>query len=243
MSFSYGWRGPNIVKDGLVLYLDPGSPNSYYNKTGNTITDISGNGNNGTLTNFGSQTIYDSNNGGSIVLDGTNDYIEISSGGNHIPNLTKCSYNFFVKFTNFSKAYNSLAETYDINGGTSNYQFTTLVKSNGKLAFYVFNTLGNQSSYDGTGTFTLSTNTWYMLTFVFQGSNIQQGYVNGVLDGSVINPVASIASSSQNLRLGYSVFADRYPGVRIAQAQIYNRALSAQEILQNFNATRSRFGL
>ncbi len=62
MSTVGNWRGANIIKQGLVLYLDPGSPNSFYNKSNTTIRDISENTNNGTLTNFGSQTIYNSIN-------------------------------------------------------------------------------------------------------------------------------------------------------------------------------------
>jgi len=51
MSFNSGWRGPNIVKEGIVLYLDPGSPNSYYGGSGNVWKDISGNNYTSTLYN------------------------------------------------------------------------------------------------------------------------------------------------------------------------------------------------
>ena len=63
--------GPEIVKSGLVLYLDAGNQNSYPG-TGTTWTDISRNNNNGTLTNG---PTFNSENGGSIVFDGTNDYV------------------------------------------------------------------------------------------------------------------------------------------------------------------------
>ena len=68
MAFSYGWRGPNIVKNGLVLYLNAGSPNSFYSPTaGTTWKDISGLTNNGTLFNGAS---YSTADGGSISFDG-----------------------------------------------------------------------------------------------------------------------------------------------------------------------------
>ena len=51
MSTVGNWRGPSIVKDGLVLYLDAGSPNSYFNKTSTTWKDMSGSASNGTLIN------------------------------------------------------------------------------------------------------------------------------------------------------------------------------------------------
>jgi len=66
-----------IVKDGLILDLDAGKLDSY-NRLGTTWNDISGNRNNGTLTNFSSpspQTIWNGDNGGGIIFDGTNDYI------------------------------------------------------------------------------------------------------------------------------------------------------------------------
>jgi hypothetical protein len=74
MSTTGNWRGPNIVKDGLVLYLDPGSPNSYYNKTSTTIKNISGNNDNGTLVNG---PTYNTGSGGNIVFDGVDDYINL----------------------------------------------------------------------------------------------------------------------------------------------------------------------
>ena len=74
MAFSYGWRGPNIVKDGLVLYIDPGSPNSYFDKSSTVIKDISGNNITGTLVNG---PTFNSANGGAIVFDGSNDYVNL----------------------------------------------------------------------------------------------------------------------------------------------------------------------
>ena len=64
-------RGPKIVTNGLVLYLDAANKKSYPG-SGTTWTDLSGNNNTGTLTNG---PTFDSNNGGSIVFDGTNDYV------------------------------------------------------------------------------------------------------------------------------------------------------------------------
>jgi hypothetical protein len=230
------YGGPDIVTDGLVLHLDAANSKSY-SGSGTSWNDLSGSGNNGTLTNG---PTFSSSNGGNIVFDGGDDYIAVITNGKHITNLTACTYNFFVNFANFNKTYNQLAETYSTD---SNYQFSTLVKSNGKLAFYVFNTSGNQSSYDGTGVFTLLTNTWYMLTFVFQGSTRQQAYVNGVLDGSASTPVSTMVTSTQNLRIGFSIFGNRYTAMRLVQFQSYNRALSSTEILQNYNALKGRYGL
>ena len=76
MAISYN---PRIVTDGLVLALDAGNPKSYPG-SGTTWTDLSGNGNNGTLTNG---PTYSSANGGSIVFDGVDDYAEITDSSNN----------------------------------------------------------------------------------------------------------------------------------------------------------------
>ena len=69
------YRGPNIVKDGLVLHLDAANYKSYPG-SGTTWSDLSGNGNNGTLTNG---PTFDSGNRGSIVFDGSNDFVYLSN--------------------------------------------------------------------------------------------------------------------------------------------------------------------
>ena len=73
MAFSYGWRGPNITKSGLVFYIDPGSPNSFFNKSGVTVKDISSISSTNTATLVNGPT-YKTTNGGVITLDGSNDY-------------------------------------------------------------------------------------------------------------------------------------------------------------------------
>ena len=75
MSFQNGWRGPDIVSDGLVLYLDAGSPNSYRPDFGTTWRDMSGFNNSGSLVNG---PTYSTANGGNIVFDGINDRVDIS---------------------------------------------------------------------------------------------------------------------------------------------------------------------
>lgn len=72
MAFSFS---PKIVTDGLVLYYDAANPSSYPG-SGNVIYDLSRNRNNGTLINSPS---YDTTNGGSLIFDGTNDYIQFTS--------------------------------------------------------------------------------------------------------------------------------------------------------------------
>ena len=77
-----------IVKNGLVLMLDAAKKDSYA-RLGTTWRDISFNGNNGTLTNFGSQTKWNSNNGGSIIFDGTDDQISIPNSSTYNNTMSK----------------------------------------------------------------------------------------------------------------------------------------------------------
>ena len=76
MSNNYG---PKIITDGLVLCLDAADQNSY-SGSGNTWTDLSGNGNNGTLING---PTFTSENYGSIIFDGSNDYMSVNNNYNH----------------------------------------------------------------------------------------------------------------------------------------------------------------
>ena len=231
MSFSYGWRGPNIVKDGLVLYLDPGSPNSYYDKTSTTIKDISGNGNNGILTNG---PVYDTANGGNITFDGSDDFIL----GNDITSLfsNKLYASVVYRLTssgNYPMVLNvggsgGVGEGFTIRHNVNTGQPQLVLSSNG-----VTNTVDQTISV---------LNTLVQLGIYYDGS-VMKLYKNGVYTGN-----SSVASG--NIQFGtsprYRVGARAdgfYFGGRVYNVQIYNKALSDSEILQNFNVTKARFGL
>jgi hypothetical protein len=232
MSLSHS---PKIVTDGLVLCLDAANPRSYP-KSGTTWSDLAGS-NDGTMQNM--EDNYSDEKRGVLNFDGSNEYVDIATGGGQYPDLTQATWSFWVKFDSFSNAYIQLAET--IPDGNSNYQLSCLVKSNAKLAFYAYNSIGNQSNYDGTGLFTLSTNKWYNLTYVFQGGSRQEGYVNGILDGYSATPVSTLVSLNNNIRLSWSSFAGRHVDGSYSNVLLYSRALTADEVRQNYNATKRRF--
>jgi hypothetical protein len=179
--------------------------------------------------------------GGKLALDfdGSNDYVVLETAGRQYPDLTKATWNFWVNFANFSKAYNQIAETFAPAGTNNNYQFSCLVKSNGKLAFYMYGlNEPNQTFYDGTGAYTLSANQWYMLTYVFRGGSRQEGYVNGQLDGSAASPVSTMTASAQNVRLGFSAFGDRHPAMRLDDSTLFGTDLTANEIREIYRLGR-----
>ena len=234
MSFGYGWRGPNIVKDGLVLYLDPGSPNSYYDKTSTTIKDISGNGNNGTLTNFGSQTIYNTSNGGSIIFDGTNDFINLGTG----LNFTSFSSCFWIKF-------NSLSNQVIITKGdwdTNNASYTIAYYSNQiRTDTFQSTTIYGTTTYN----FSPTLGIWYHIAFIADAITSSYSlFINGVkVTFTFSNTFRTPKTDVYSVNIGRNTTGTYPLNGNISQSLIYNRVLSVSEVLQNFNATKTRFGL
>ena len=217
MSTVGNYRGPSIVKNGLVLYLDAATANSYNRFISPTIwKDISGNAYNATLTNG---PTYNSSNGGSIVFDGVDDYGSISN-------------------INFGKVYsiNIWINVSDLNsrvwiGGidTTEYHMNFL---NGDM----YNRINNNLFIFGTS---VSTNVWYNIVLIRNNTTISC-YKNGSFISSTT--VVDATTNFILYRIGSSPTG--FYGIgKISNTQIYNRVLSAAEVLQNYNATRARFGL
>jgi hypothetical protein len=233
MSLSHS---PSIITQNLVLCLDAANSKSYPG-SGTTWTDLSGNGNTGTLVNG---VGYSGSNLGSLSFDGVDDYVQLPlitllrasstiSAWINIDDFTTGKNNkgrTFIRRTGFN--FNNLFAFY--NGG---YSFETSTNSNPHEISGRQN--GNVSSS------AISAGSWFHFSLVFD-SNIFYGYVNGVQTGS-----AAIADNLSFDRIGDgSGFADTYPAYmkgKIANFKVYNRALTAAEIQQNFNALKSRFGL
>jgi len=217
------YAGPEVVDNGLILSLDAGNSKSYPG-SGTNWNDLSGNNTNGTLTNG---PTYNSANGGSLVFDGANDYIS-ASNTSLVHRTSNWSYSCWVNFS----AITSLGTIFE-NGSWGNcllIRFQTNV-----IAIY------SMSAYWGAFTFSPTLGVWYKLDFIRNGNSIDF-YINGVYSQSM-NFTADIQPSS-NLFIGMSQHA---PGQcfngKIAQVSIYNRALTASEVSQNFNALRGRFGV
>lgn len=218
------FAGPDVSESGLVLALDAGNTKSYPG-SGTTWIDRSGNGNNGTLTNG---PTYSSDNGGSIVFDGTNDYVSFS---NTTINLYPITLSFWATPTGevINKYVASSLNGYRVSfrtSGINGYYF----KSGTDYTL-------NYDSYYGSGTNGVFSNG----VMTVDGSGVKF-YLNGQLVGSngwTGTPGAPTTSEALKLAL----YGSTYRTGNIASASIYNRALTASEIQQNFNATRSRFGI
>ena len=221
------YYSPRIVTSGLVLALDAAERLSYP-RTGTTWRDLSGNGNNGTLTNG---PTFSAANMGSIVFDGTNDYIgsfptQISGVGSK----TICA---FIYPTTTSRA-----GICGIRNNLDGWVFTINRTSPGNLTY--FHTTGTTCEVAAS----ITTNTWSYVCVTYSTTTATVIlYRNGVQVGSPITSVSSIVSSPFNGVIGdeLSNYATPFKG-NMSSVQIYNRSLTATEILQNYNATKSRFG-
>jgi hypothetical protein len=218
------------------LYLDATNTRSYP-RTGTIWTDLSRGGNTGTLENFSSpapQTIFDSANGGSIIFDGTNDYVKPPPSSTlQLTNFTLSSWininiqnaNQFIVDTSTNLA-TGLGYSYRIN-------------SENKIRFWAYNANNNLNSNT-----TILTNIWYNISVTYNNtSKLQSIYVNGILDISNTHTNTFVVSNVTNLQIGGSLVLGGYFKGNISQSSIYNRDLSSSEILQNFNSTRARFGI
>ena len=217
------FSGPEIAETGLVLCLDAANPRSYPG-SGTTWTDLSGSGNNGALTNG---PTYSSSNKGSIVFDGSNDYVIVNSLANILSKTTytKIAYIYPTSFTTSNNI---------ISGGSGAQHAFWLAGGN------TFNAGHNGVWNTVTSTTTLSLNQWYFGAVTYSSTSGWKLYVNGLEEAS--NASNTTFLNNQHIYIGSYDTANTFTG-RIAYTLVYNRILTATEILNTYNATRSRFGL
>jgi len=229
MSFNYS---PKTITSGLVMCLDAANTKSYPG-SGTTWTDLSGKGNHGTLTNG---PTFNSSNLGSIVFDGVDDYVNIlnSTNLNPVKNMTISSW---VNITSFNNTYIGILDKY--NGGTST-GFAVYIPNVSGIQRFRF--LNNATSYsEVTATSSISTGLWYNVTCTYDGTNINI-YVNGSFESSA-SCSGNNNGNSDAVKLGGDGASTNYTNMKLASVQIYNRDLTSTEILQNYNALKTRFGL
>jgi energy-coupling factor transporter ATP-binding protein EcfA2 len=222
---------PAIVTDGLVLNLDAGFTPSYPT-TATTWYDVSSGGNNGTLTNG---PTYSSNGGGSIVFDGVDDTVSVPDNA---------VLDFTVNLT--SEVWINLNLYKDIsivnakgNGGGQitayNYLF---LGSNTSFYFRFSDGITSQNSPFITKS-NLPENTWGHVVGVLDTTAIRL-YLNGVEIGTATTRTINPNPNNSPLYISGPTYS---LNGKIAISRIYNRALTATEITQNYNAQKSRFGL
>ena len=228
---------PPIVTNGLVLNLDCGNRLSYPT-SGTTWTDLSGNNNNGTLTNG---PTFNPNNLGSIVFDGVDDNVQLGLASNLILNPTGITVESWCK-TNVDNQYRKLFTT--VGSGTQSIAGVYFsIGPNGLFDEYFPYYLGiktNVGTQAALYTLPISTTRYNHLLGTYNGTSINL-YLNGDLVATQAQTGNIITTGIARIS-GYDNNSESWNG-NISNFKIYNRALTSTEVLQNYNAYKTRFGL
>jgi hypothetical protein len=234
MSTVQGGQG-NIVTNGLVLNLDAANPRSYPQPYNGTIwTDLSGNGNNGTLING---VTYTGSNGGALVFNGTSNYVNCGNILNYTSGNFSFSYWIYVNSLTTNQPGQGpiilFKGRYQVDG------YYDQINTSGGIGL-VTNTNGAFAS-SGTGGGVILAGRTYNICYTRNGSSIRI-YVNGVDSTTFVGIHPDPVSSSSNFLIN-TYNGTIFSNVRTYSFSNYNRALTPSEVLQNFNATRARFGI
>ena len=229
---------PKIATSGLVLYLDAANTRSYPG-SGLTWTDLSGNSNTGSLANG---PVYSGTNNGFFTLDGTNDYILANNTSlNSKFSSTSVSHFTWVYPTGAGMIVSELGQT-TINTGWHDGNIE--ISSGGAFSFSTWHgSLANKVVSSSQ-----SFNNWYYVGFTYNGTTLT-AYINGSSIGTTNFTRSAPYDNGQQTH--YALFAIESTNMgtggygigRVASFSVYNRSLSADEVAQNYNALRGRFGI
>ena len=217
----------SVVTTGLQLYLDAGNASSY-SGTGTSWNDLSGNGRNGTLTN---NPTYSSADGGSIVFDGNNDFVQCSGS----LTVTAATFVTWIRRNGSQGDYDGIIYS----RGTVATGLSFLGVTN-KISYTWNNTVDTYSWDSG---LTIPDLTWCMVAVSVTNTTATAYLCQSSGITSATNIVSHTSTVLDDIRIGQDNLASRFFNGRIAVAQIYNIALSAEQVSQNFAADRSRFGV
>ena len=214
------YYGPRTVTNGLVLALDAADKNSYIG-SGTTWNDLSGNNRIGILTNG---PTFNGSNGGVIVFDGVDDYVnnsQLTITGNQ-----SFSWGAWIRPT----ATGTPVFFGNNSAGLGMVSYWDSANNKVRVGTWGFDRLTS-------GT-TILPSTWGYTFWTWNGTTLTS-YTNGIADGTATG--FSFNISNLYTTIGNAVNSQYFNG-RISQTLVYNRALSAAEVLQNYNITKGRFG-
>jgi hypothetical protein len=216
----------SVVTTGLQLYLDAGNASSYPG-SGTTWTDLTVNGRNGTLTNG---PTYSATNGGSIVFDGTNDFVQCTGS----LTVTAATFVTWIRRNGNQGQYDGILFSRGTNVTGMDFQTSNQIA-------YTWN--DNINTYGWQSGLTIPDLTWCMIA-VSVTSTAATAYLcqaSGITTAT--NTVNHTSSVINDIKIAQDDFGGRFFNGNIAIAQLYNIALSAEQISINFAADRGRFGV
>jgi hypothetical protein len=223
----------NIVKDGLVLALDAAKKDSYPG-SGTVWRDVSGNGYTGSLTNG---PTFDISNGGGIVFDGTNDYVNSS----FINPYSETIIVWAKSNTTTWNKYGWISSSRRQNGHIIHPEFS----GTRQLSFYILNSSAGFTLIGSTTPADITVP--HMYTYSTNGSNSHKCYIDDTfITENTTSIIRTTTPTSQIWYLGLDDFPsdpNRYGNGVIYDVLRYNRQLSNSEVTQNYNALKGRFGL
>ena len=216
----------SVVTTGLQLYLDAGNASSYPG-SGTAWTDLTVNGRNGTLTNG---PTYSGTNGGSIVFDGTNDYVQCTGS----LTVTAATFVTWIRRNGNQGQYDGILFSRGTNTTGMNFQ------ASNQLGYH-WNDAGN--TYNWQSGLTIPDATWCMIAVSVTSTAATAYLCQTGGTTTATNTVNHSSSLLNDIKLAVDDAAARYFNGNIAIALLYNIALSAGQVSTNFEADRGRFGV
>jgi hypothetical protein len=228
-------HGVNIVNNGLVFYADPMNPRSWTGPDSSTVNDLISTPT-GSISNDTSGSYGDNK---SFAFDGADDRIDFGTASSRLISTSPYTFSAWVKVTDNDNMQTILSTT---NGDDSGYK----LEINTGLAGFTNITFYNQSDTKSIRCDFSSYNSWQNIVVVRNGTSNNKIYINTIPQTLTTN-TENLANPSSTfpLVIGAQYFTSYYRNLNgnMGPLQIYNKALSAQEVTQNYNALKSRFGL
>ena len=228
------FTAPSIVTSNLVLWYDPSNSVSYPG-SGSSITNLASTSLNGTISNATYASPY-------LTYNGSSSQINIADNALLEPGTGDWTMEAWVYLSSSSSGSKVVLGKFDPGGLSADVSYSIRIQGAN-----IYAQIGNGSGVVDTPLYTLPLNTWTHVTYVWKNvaTNSLEAYINGVSVGSVSHSFASILNTSANLYIGsynggeYS----QYMNGRIGITRLYSAALTSAQVLQNYNADKSKYGL
>ena len=226
-----------VETSGLVLHYDPSLTTSYPG-TGTTINDLTGQGRTGTMSNITFTSPY-------LTFNGTSSQISVPDSIGLEPQSGDWTVEVWVNQTVGGN--DVVLGKFNAGGLASNVGYSVRTTGSSFYAQYGSGSGSGATMYSNSTTHNGTVNTWYQLVYVFTNiaANTFETFVNGTSIGSVNHSLSSILNTSTNLYIGSynnGEYAQWFDG-KIGIVRMYNKVLTASEILGNYNTDKSKYGL